>query len=130
VIRSAWLQRLTPFDRKLVLLLTLTVLVTFLLPLGQGKGERVVVSSGEQILFVAPLDQERRVEIPGPLGTTRLQIARGGVRVLSSPCPKKICIGMGEARHSGDLLAYVPNRVVVRIEGGTEKKKSYDLLSR
>lgn len=128
--RSDWLQRLTPFDRKLVLLLALVVLVTFLLPFRQEKGQRVVVSSGEKILFVAPLDQDRVVDVPGPLGSTRLQIAGGGVRVLSSPCPKKICIGMGEARNRGDLLACVPNRVVIRIEGGADQKGSYDLLSR
>jgi hypothetical protein len=130
VTRAVWLQRLTPFDRKLVLLLLLVVLLTFLFPLRQGLGERVVVSSGAQIRFVAPLDQDQQFELSGPLGMTRLQIGGGGVRVLSSPCPKKICIGMGEARHSGDLLACVPNRLVIRIEGGAPPKESYDLLSR
>jgi len=90
----------------------------------------VVVSSGDRVVFVAPLNQKRQVAIAGPLGMTRLQIANGGVRVLSSPCPKKICIGMGEARNSGDLLACVPNRLVIRVEGGVQKKGGYDLLSR
>ncbi len=123
-------QRLTPFDRKLVLLLALLVLFSFLLPLRQELGERVLVSSGDQVLFTAPLSLEQLVELSGPLGVTRLQIAHGGVRVLSSPCPRKICIGMGEARNRGDLLACVPNRLVVRITGGAEKRGSYDLLSR
>ena len=129
--RSGWLERLTPFDRKLVTLLTLLVLCSFLLPLQQGVGSQVVVSSGDNILFTAHLDQDQIVDLPGPLGITQIQIAAGAARVLSSPCSQKICIGMGPVSRSGDLLACVPNRLVVRIEGdAAEKEAGYDLLSR
>ena len=128
---SGWLQRLTPFDCKLVAALAVLVLVSFLLPLQQGVGTQVVVSSGDKILFVAPLNQDHLVGLSGPLGTTQLQISSGAAQVLSSPCPQKICIGMGKVRNSGDLLACVPNRLVIRIEGETAGKAgNYDLLSR
>jgi len=130
VIGRLWRQHLTLFDRRLVIALGLLVLLSFLLPLRRSQGQRVIISSGEQVLFVAPLAEETVTEIVGPLGTTRVGIDAGGVRVLSSPCPRKICIGMGEARHSGDLLACVPNQVVIRIEGGAEDDAGYDLLSR
>jgi len=128
--KNPLLQRLTSFDRKLILLLAMVVLGSFLVPLRQGSGARVVVNSGEQILFVAPLDQEQQVDLTGPLGVTRLEISKAGVRVISSPCPKKICIGMGTARHAGDLIACVPNRLVIRIDGESSKQGRYDLLSR
>ena len=124
------LQRLTPFDRKLVLILAVLVLLSFLLPLRQGVGARVLVDSGEQTVFVADLHKNQQVELNGPLGTTRLQIADGSAWVVSSPCPQKICIGLGKASHSGDLLACVPNRLVIRIEAAAEKERGYDLLSR
>lgn len=128
---SGWLQRLTRFDRKLVSVLALVVLGSFLLPLSQGAGVQVVVSSDDNILFVAPLNQDQLVELSGPLGITRLQISAGAAQVLSSPCTQKICIGMGQVRHSGDLLACVPNRLVIRIEGETAGSEvGYDLLSR
>ena len=128
---SGWMQRLTPFDRKLVLLVTLLVAASFLLPLQQGAGTRLVVSSGDKVLFVAPLEQEQTVELAGPLGTTRLRIAEGSVQVISSPCAQKICIGMGQIRRSGALLACVPNRLVIRIEGERPADgEQYDLLSR
>lgn len=128
---SGWLQRLTRFDRKLVSVLALLALGSFFLPLSQGAGVQVVVSSEDNILFVAPLNQDRLVELSGPLGITRLQISSGAARVLSSPCAQKICIGMGQVRHSGDLLACVPNRLVIRIEGeAAGSEAGYDLLSR
>ncbi|NOY12562.1 MAG: NusG domain II-containing protein [Deltaproteobacteria bacterium] len=130
--RGGWLQRLTPFDCKLVVVLAVIVLLSFLLLLRRGVGTRVLVTSGDRTLFVADLSVDRRVELNGPLGTTVLQIADGGVRILSSPCSRKICIGMGEARHPGDLLACVPNRLVVRIEGAdaVARERGYDFLSR
>ncbi len=128
---SSWLQRLTPFDRKLVLLLAVLVLCSFLLPLRQGMGARVVVTSGGKTIFVADLDREQRVALQGPLGITVLQIVDGAAKVISSPCPQKICIGLGEARRAGDLLACVPNRIVGRIEGtADDRERGYDLLSR
>lgn len=128
---TGWLQRLTPFDRKLVTALALLVLAAFLLPLQQGVGAQLIVSSGADILFVAPLKQDQQIDLSGPLGITKLQVKDGAVRVLSSPCPQKICIGMGKARYSGDLLACVPNRLVMRIEGdGSARESGYDLLSR
>lgn len=123
------LRRLTPFDRKLALLLALLVVCSFWLPLRQQAGARVVASLDGQTVFVAELDQDQQFELAGPLGPTRVEIADRAVRVLSSPCPNKICIGLGWARHAGDLLACVPNRLVIRIEGEPEEAE-YDLLSR
>jgi hypothetical protein len=37
---------------------------------------------------------------------------------------------MGEATHGGDLLACVPNDLLVRIDGATLRDPGYDLLSR
>jgi len=94
------------------------------------KGTRVVVTSGDQTCFVADLDQPQSVDLDGPLGKTRLVIDETGAHVTSSPCPRKICISMGPARHSGDLLACVPNRIMVRIESPSGEDAPYDLLSR
>ncbi len=93
-------------------------------------GTRVVVTSGGQTCFTAPLDQPRSVDIEGPLGPTHLVIDEQGVRITGSPCPRKICLSMGPARHTGDLIACVPNRILVRIESSGGEEAPYDLLSR
>jgi len=130
--RRWWLLllRLTPFDRKLVVVVAAIVLVSFLLPLRQGAGARVLVEADGKTVFVAALQQEQLVELTGPLGTTLLQISDGSAQIISSPCPQKICIGLGKAQNSGDLLACVPNRLVIRIDGETtESGQEYDLIS-
>ena len=93
-------------------------------------GTRVVATCGDQTCFVADLDQARSVDLDGPLGKTHLVIDEKGAYVTSSPCPRKVCLAMGPARHSGDLLACVPNRIMVRIEGPSGEDVPYDLLSR
>lgn len=126
-----WLQCLTPFDRKLLVVAALVVAVSFSLPLTQSTGARVVVRSADKVIFVAPLNQSQRVELNGPLGITVLEIANGEAKVVSSPCSHKVCLRMGPARHTGDLIACVPNRLVIRIEGKiTENAAGYDFISR
>ena len=127
----SWWQRLTPFDRKLTAILVLVVLGSFGLPLQQGRGARVLVERAGSIIFTADLQQDQQVKLSGPLGTTVLQIEAGSARIISSPCRQKICIGLGRAEHAGDLIACVPKRMVIRIEGdGVDKERGYDLLSR
>lgn len=93
-------------------------------------GTRVVVTSGGQTVFSAPLDLPQSVDLDGPLGPTHLVIDDQGARITDSPCRAKICISMGPARHTGDLLACVPNRILVRIDSPAGGEEPYDLLSR
>ena len=126
-----WINRLTAFDRKLLVVVAVLVALSFLLLLRQSSGARVVVSSDDRIVFVAPLNNDQLVELEGPLGITVLKIENGAARVVSSPCARKVCISMGEASHAGDLLACVPNKLVITIEGdSTEEDAEYDFIRR
>lgn len=93
-------------------------------------GTRVIVTSGDQTCFVAELDQSHSVDLEGPLGKTHLVVDSKGVQITGSPCPRKICLSMGPARQTGDLLACVPNQILVRIENPAGHEALYDLLSR
>jgi len=124
-------QRLRPGDRRLLAVLLLICLALFAWLTPGGKGARVVAERDGEVIFVAPLDQPRRFELSGPLGTTRVEIADGAVRVLSSPCPHQVCVGMGAVDRAGELLACVPNHLLIRIEGESGRgREAYDLLSR
>jgi hypothetical protein len=126
-----WAARFTPFDRKLLIIVAILVASSFLILLGQTTGGKVVVSRDDKIIFVAPLDKNRRAELEGPLGITVLEIKDGSARIISSPCTQKICIRMGEARRSGDLLACIPNHLVINIEGDKDGEDGhYDFIQR
>ena len=126
-----WLRILTPLDRRLLVLVSVVVVLSFPLVLQQEEGARVIISSDQRVVFVASLDESQRAELNGPLGKAMIEIANGGVRVLSSPCRQQVCVRMGEARHAGDLIACVPNHLVIGIEGQQGGAgKDYDLISR
>jgi len=126
---KALLRRMTGLDRLIVAVLLLTVLASFFLLGARPQGERVLVERAGRLIFTAPLAENRVVDLEGPLGLTRLEIRDGRARILSSPCPTKACIGMGAISRRGEMLACVPNQLLVRIDG-EGGGADHDLLSR
>ncbi len=87
-----------------------------------GVPDRLVVTvGGGRPPEIHPLSPDRKIEIEGHQGKTVLQADGGALRVVSSPCPNKICMRMGDVTLSGQVLVCVPNRVSVRLAGGGEK---------
>lgn len=127
---GALLRRLTVLDRIIVLALLAGAVAMLLLGRAAPPGARVVVERQGRVVFTAPLDTERTVALAGPLGDTVLAIRQGHACITASPCPHKVCMGMGEVASSGELLACVPNGLLVRIEGEGRAERDYDLLSR
>ncbi|PLX86074.1 MAG: hypothetical protein C0614_04005 [Desulfuromonas sp.] len=128
-MKPIW-RYLTTGDLILVVTLALLGLSGLAWVLALPAGARLVVSDGESIIYTAGLDTPGEMDVTGPLGITRLAVDERGVRVLGSPCPLKICMGMGPIRHSNELIACIPNRILVRIEGVSKDGPDYDLLSR
>ena len=78
-------------------------------------------------LSMYPLSENRRLEIPGPLGITVVAITDKQVRVLSSPCRDKLCMNKGILQKNGDWTACMPNLIYVGIKG--RSKEELDELS-
>lgn len=91
-----------------------------LLVLGPSRGGRAMVRirwrDGEAVY---PLDEDRTVEVPGPLGVSVIEIRDRIARFVSSPCPNGLCQA-GSAGEKGGTLVCMPNLVSVRVEGGGE----------
>lgn len=64
-----------------------------------------------------PLNQDRRIQVRGPLGLSVIEVADGRVRMLSSPCGRQICVRMGAISEGNALIVCVPNRILIRIPG-------------
>ncbi len=127
---TAVLRRMTWLDRVIVMALLLVTGGSFAMITGTPRGARVVVQQQGRVVFSAPLNVDRTVTLSGPLGETLLEIRDGHACIISSPCPHKVCIGMGQIARKGELLACVPNDLLVSIEGQQQKEPSHDLLSR
>ena len=50
------------------------------------------------------------------LGRMLLEIKEGRIRVRESDCPRKICVNTGWIKTPGQVIACVPNKVLVEIK--------------
>ncbi len=86
----------------------------------QTEGNYVIIRVSNKEIARYPLARDyESIKIAGVSGTARLEIKDGRIRMIEAPCPNKICLGMGWINKSGELIACVPNQVVVSVAGAT-----------
>ena len=90
-----------------------------------GGGKHVVVEVDGSHVLELSLDENVTKTVTGPLGETVIAIENGKARVTESACPHHYCVRMGQISQRGEVIICVPNRVVVKIQGGCEED-SYD----
>lgn len=104
----------------------LTVITLFnTLWLGEAAN-KVQIRAGSQIFSTLSLNQQRTLEVPGPLGNTIVAIDNGKVRVVSDPSPRQYCVKQGWLEQAGQVAMCLPNQVSVELLGS---KKLYDSLN-
>jgi hypothetical protein len=117
------LKTLRFFDLPLAALLILLFVALPWLTTSSGPDQITAnTSEGEAFYSLSP---DRELILSGPLGDTVIAVAKESVRVLSSPCPTKLCIKMGTIKRSGEALACLPNRVVIKL-GNSDSINSGD----
>lgn len=87
---------------------------------------KVQIRAGSQIFSTLSLNQQRTLEVPGPLGITVVAINNGKVRVVSDPSPRQYCVKQGWLEQAGQVAMCLPNQVSVELLGS---KKPYDSLN-
>jgi hypothetical protein len=73
---------------------------------------RVVIRLDGQVFQEASLRLNRVIEVPGPLGISRIEIHAGRVRVAADPSPRQLCVRQGWIPPGGAAVC-LPNRVSV-----------------
>ena len=108
---------LRPFDFVITALaLAVTVFFSVRIYASPVRQEHLVVK-GPGGSWVFPLEAEERLDVPGPLGTTVVELRSGQARVLASPCTNQLCVSAGTIRRRGQWIACLPNSVLVTVEG-------------
>jgi hypothetical protein len=67
---------------------------------------------------------KRLVDLPTRIGPVRLEVGEGAARVLSSPCPNKICVKTGKIAHVHGEIVCVPAHLLIVIEGAESGSKA------
>jgi hypothetical protein len=84
------------------------------------------IRHGDAIYATLSLDQERAIDIHGPLGNSRIVIHHGQVRFEHSPCTNQYCVHQGWLSRAGQVAICLPNQVSLELLGSN---KPYDSLN-
>lgn len=126
-ITGLW-QATRLLDRVIIVTVALIASLGLWKTMHGAAGSELVVEQDGRIVYVAPLAQPARAAIPGPLGITTVEIENGRASVVAASCPQRLCMAMGAIEHQGEIVACLPNRVLLRISG-EQKARSYDFLT-
>ena len=91
-----------------------------------GIADKAVIRSGGKIFSVVPLSRDQLIEVPGPLGITRISIHNLQARIAADPSPRQYCVRQGWLKQAGEIAVCLPNQVSIELSGG---RKRYDSLN-
>ena len=88
---------------------------------GMSQGSWNVIEVDQKKVARYALSKDRVTHVKGPLGTTEVEIKGGKARILRSPCKLKVCIKSGYIQYADRISVCLPNKVVVRVEGNSQR---------
>ena len=91
-----------------------------------GAADNAIIRSGGKVFSVVPLSRDQLIEVPGPLGISKVSIHARQARIASDPSPRQYCVRQGWLKQAGEIAVCLPNQVSVELSG---KSKRYDSLS-
>lgn len=110
----------------LVLVAALGVCLASALSLWQGgRPDKAVIKAGGRTFAEVSLSAPAIIDVPGPLGTTRIEIQPGRARVATDPGPRQYCVRQGWLSTAGAVAICAPNQVSLALSG---RRADYDSL--
>ncbi len=109
---------MTPGDRILFFVLLgigLFSILTLRLLFAPGRTASVLVNN--RLIKKISLGSDQTHLIHGIAGAIELRVAQGGIRVIRSECPEKICMKQGAISNKGQIIVCVPNKMIITIDG-------------
>lgn len=91
-----------------------------------GAADKAIIRSGGSIFREVSLSRNQVIEVPGPLGISRIAVRDREVRVTSDPGPRQYCVHQGWLKQAGEIAICLPNQVSVELGGGN---RTYDSLN-
>lgn len=115
-----------PGDWLVIIASLILLFVAFQTLWHSERAAKLRIRQGDAIYATLSLDQERAIDIHGPLGNSRIVIHHGQVRFEHSPCTNQYCVHQGWLSRAGQVAICLPNQVSVELLGA---KKAYDSLN-
>lgn len=91
-----------------------------------GRPDAAIVRAGGKVVAEVDLRTARIIDVPGPIGTTRIEIQPGRARVAADPGPRQYCVRQGWLTQAGAVAICAPNEVSLSLSG---RGADYDSLN-
>jgi len=91
----------------------------------------VMIYHDETLLAQYPFPEQGapiHFKAEGKLGISNIIIGSNGVHFSSSPCTTQFCVINGHRSEGGDIIACVPNRILVSIKGSRLSGSHFDAI--
>ena len=98
------------FDAAALIFSISVFLIFFFYGLSRSAGEGYLLIQDQDGESVYSLDQDRVIEIEGPVGESVIVIENGTARFEHSDCRDDLCVLMGSIDEAGEWAACLPNR--------------------
>ena len=115
-------------DRMLLLVSLLCIALSwFIIQANIAAGPAMAeVYYDNTLMATYPLPQKGQApihfQLEGKLGLSEVVIDERGARISSSPCSSQRCVLSGSHRHAGDMIACVPNRILITLRGSSASR--------
>ncbi|HSI96279.1 MAG TPA: NusG domain II-containing protein, partial [Methylophilaceae bacterium] len=92
-----------PGDWLVLVLGTATVALLFVTLWHNEPAGKLRIRAGDQVYATLSLAQKRTLDVPGPLGISRIEIDNGRARVASDPGRHQYCVKQGWLTRAGQV---------------------------
>ena len=125
-MRSASLSHIKSGDWLTIILGSIGVLLITIELWGGELADKAIIRSGGKIYREVPLSRDQRIEVPGLLGISIINIKQRKARIASDPSPRQYCVRQGWLQQAGEIALCLPNQVSIELAGS---RKRYDSLN-
>ena len=109
----------------------IVVLIVGLSPIvsirGNDRATSFEITINGRVYRTVSASIDTTIIIPGEMGKMALVIKDGVAWVSESSCPRKICIKTGKINQPGQVIACVPNKVLIKALG-PQKRREIDAI--
>ncbi len=120
---------LTIGDKILIVgLLLFSLFLSYFLMINTQTGKIAVIWVNGREIYRLDLSRDQQLEFNGTQGRFTVQVKNHSIRMLESACPDKLCLKMGAINRANQVIVCVPNRVIIKIEGG-KSSEQFDVIT-
>ena len=77
-----------------------------------GAADKAIIRSGGKIFRELPLSRDLDIDVPGPLGISKISIHNQQARISADPSPRQYCVRQGWLKQAGrNRIICLPNQV-------------------